>query len=118
MKAILPISQYEAYEAVILSGQVDRNFVPGLLASDPEFARWYSSRAQARANVQMREAMEAAHTPALESLRPCSAKRAAALCKVARWITALRTPCGSTRYDDTYSSAYRSSFRHDNCVQG
>jgi hypothetical protein len=44
MKAIIPRAQYEAYEAVILSGQVDQKFVPILLASDLEFASWYRSR--------------------------------------------------------------------------
>ena len=37
--------QYEAYESVILSGQVEQSDMPALLATDPEFAIWYRSRA-------------------------------------------------------------------------
>jgi len=52
MNSLIPIAQYEAYEAVILSGQVDQKFVPGLLASDPKFEIWYRSRVHIREDAQ------------------------------------------------------------------
>lgn len=42
-------SKFEAYEAIILSGQMDAADVPAFLAANTEFADWYKARMTKRA---------------------------------------------------------------------
>ena len=43
-------ADFEAYEALILSGQVPHEDAPAFLDNDPAFAEWYRERAKTRAD--------------------------------------------------------------------
>ena len=50
----IPLDQYESYESVILSGQVDQRDVPAILAASPDFAEWYRRRTPRRHKQEFR----------------------------------------------------------------
>lgn len=42
-------TEFELYEACILTGQIEQRDVPKLLAENPEFEAWYKERMRERA---------------------------------------------------------------------
>lgn len=40
----IDVSEYEAYAAIIKSGQMEQSEVPNFMEENPEFAEWYAKQ--------------------------------------------------------------------------